>query len=518
MPPKLDLIVSEATFASLFGGLDCESKSEEYLIELIPHHVIKKFGLAEFVPVKLAKASISFPIHHLGAEMISRKLKFNGICHHGDCIPLRENDCGWEVASSFSSRDPFIRINFDRDRSQSYFCEEIELTRIDQSCGFPTGHVLDEFEIMSAPNGTVVGIRLDLQSPVDEIAMHIFNDTMQLPVLALSLTEFRLLGEKYLKAAREVPARIIWLGAIEFDQFKLLPTISSHFKKSVIFAAISFGVKPVEMRQYFDRIIDNFDTLSAYHEQKTILKNGSMSEAPKLDQIQGLPTVKDKIKSVLDSTSNRFMLFCGPPGTGKTYISRSIAAELGYGFIQVKGPELLSMYVGESESNIRQLFDQALLQKPVVLLLDEIDSFATVRGRNGDAGGVTDRLVSQFATCLDRVVFGGDSSGLCIIGTTNRADLLDESLLRPGRLEHVIQFPEHLSSEQKLSISNVYRSKYNVATEVTGGFVAKLLETCFTPAKIDEMWRQASKNAMRRLILFGSGEFEIRCEDFAHVH
>eukprot|EP00921_Rhytidocystis_pertsovi_P022332 GHVQ01035706.1.p1 GENE.GHVQ01035706.1~~GHVQ01035706.1.p1 ORF type:complete len:1542 (+),score=138.75 GHVQ01035706.1:143-4768(+) len=125
------------------------------------------------------------------------------------------------------------------------------------------------------------------------------------------------------------------------------------------------------------------------------------------------------------------ILLFGPPGTGKTLVAKALAN--GGNFLTVKGPELLNMYIGESERNVREVFDKARQVKPCVVFFDELDSLAPARGRGSDSGGVMDRVVSQLLTELDNL-----PPGVFMVGATNRPDLLDQALLRPGRLDRLI--------------------------------------------------------------------------------
>ena len=124
------------------------------------------------------------------------------------------------------------------------------------------------------------------------------------------------------------------------------------------------------------------------------------------------------------------ILLYGPPGTGKTLVAKAVATTLKLNFFSVKGPELLNMYIGESEANVRQVFEKARQAKPCVVFFDELDSIAPQRGDKGDSGGVMDRIVAQLLAELDGMGPNGD---VFVIGATNRPDLLDGSLLRPGR-------------------------------------------------------------------------------------
>lgn len=175
--------------------------------------------------------------------------------------------------------------------------------------------------------------------------------------------------------------------------------------------------------------------------------------APKIpnvtwDDIGGVDLVKGEIMDTIDMPlrhpelfasgmkKRSGILFYGPPGTGKTLMAKAIASNFSLNFFSVKGPELLNMYIGESEANVRKVFQRARDAKPCVIFFDEIDSVAPKRGNQSDSGGVMDRIVSQLLAELDGMSSGGD--GIFVIGATNRPDLLDEALLRPGRFDKLL--------------------------------------------------------------------------------
>ena len=130
----------------------------------------------------------------------------------------------------------------------------------------------------------------------------------------------------------------------------------------------------------------------------------------------------------------------GPPGTGKTLLAKAIAHECQANFISIKGPELLTMWFGESEANVRDVFDKARAAAPVVMFFDELDSIAKARGGGGggDAGGAGDRVLNQILTEMDGM---NAKKNVFVIGATNRPDQIDPALLRPGRLDQLIYIP-----------------------------------------------------------------------------
>lgn len=178
--------------------------------------------------------------------------------------------------------------------------------------------------------------------------------------------------------------------------------------------------------------------------------------APKIPNVQwsdvgGLTHVKDAVVETIQLPLSRpelfakglkkrsGILFYGPPGTGKTLLAKAIATEFSLNFFSVKGPELLNMYIGESEANVRRVFQRARDARPCVVFFDELDSVAPKRGNQGDSGGVMDRIVSQLLAELDGMSDGEDNQGgVFVIGATNRPDLLDQALLRPGRFDKML--------------------------------------------------------------------------------
>lgn len=169
------------------------------------------------------------------------------------------------------------------------------------------------------------------------------------------------------------------------------------------------------------------------------------------DDIGGLDKIKQELKETVEYpvlhpemytkfglSPSKGVLFYGPPGTGKTLLAKAVATEVSANFISVKGPELLSMWFGESESNIRDIFDKARAAAPCVVFLDELDSIAKARGGSvGDSGGA-DRVVNQLLTEMDGM---NAKKNVFVIGATNRPDQIDPALLRPGRLDQLIYVP-----------------------------------------------------------------------------
>ena len=190
------------------------------------------------------------------------------------------------------------------------------------------------------------------------------------------------------------------------------------------------------------------------------------------------------------------VLFYGPPGCGKTLLAKAVANECSANFVSIKGPELLTMWFGESEANVREIFDKARSAAPCVLFFDELDSIGVARGSSqGDAGGAGDRVMNQLLTEIDGV---GGKKNLFFIGATNRPDILDEALLRPGRLDQLIYIPlPDLPS--RLSILRATLRKSPIAPDVDLNFVASITDG-FSGADLTEICHRAAKSAIRESI------------------
>lgn len=202
--------------------------------------------------------------------------------------------------------------------------------------------------------------------------------------------------------------------------------------------------------------------------------------APKIpnvtwDDVGGLGYVKEAVRETIQLPLERpelfakglkkrsGILFYGPPGTGKTLLAKAIATEYSLNFFSVKGPELLNMYIGESEANVRRVFQKARDARPCVVFFDELDSVAPKRGNQGDSGGVMDRIVSQLLAELDGMSGGEAGSGgggVFVIGATNRPDLLDPALLRPGRFDKMLYLGVADNRDKQLKILEAVTRKY----------------------------------------------------------
>ncbi|AFH42351.1 CDC48 family AAA ATPase [Fervidicoccus fontis] len=187
----------------------------------------------------------------------------------------------------------------------------------------------------------------------------------------------------------------------------------------------------------------------------------------------------------------RGVLLFGPPGTGKTMLAKAVATESEANFIAVRGPEVLSKWVGESEKAIREIFRRARQYSPVIIFFDEIDSLVPIRGMSSDSY-VTERVVSQLLTEMDGIE---SLENVIVIAATNRPDIIDPALLRPGRLEKLIYIPPP-DKDDRLEILKIHTKKMPLASDVDLERIAEITEG-YTGADIEALVREAGLRALR---------------------
>lgn len=194
-------------------------------------------------------------------------------------------------------------------------------------------------------------------------------------------------------------------------------------------------------------------------------------------------------------TPPKGILLTGPPGTGKTLLVKALAKEGKINFISVKGPALLSKYVGESERAVRDIFRKARQAAPCILFFDEIDAIAPRRGAGGVDSGVAERVISQLLTELDGIE---ELKGVLIVGATNRADIIDPALLRAGRFDATIEIPLP-DREARLKIFQIHTRDKPITKEVSLNELVEQTEG-WHGADIELLCRKATMIAIRNLI------------------
>ena len=225
------------------------------------------------------------------------------------------------------------------------------------------------------------------------------------------------------------------------------------------------------------------------------------------DDVGGLDVLKDELKEAVewplkhkeafdyvDVATPKGILLHGPPGTGKTMIAKALAKMTESNFISVKGPELLSKWVGESEKGVREIFRKARQAAPCIIFFDEIDALVPRRG-GGDSSHVSENVVSQILTEIDGLE---ELNDVLIIGATNRLDIVDEALLRPGRFDRIIEVPKPDAKGRK-HILEIHTKKKPLDSKVD---LVKLVELTdgFTGAELASVCNRAAITALRRYV------------------
>ncbi|MDP2943491.1 MAG: AAA family ATPase, partial [Candidatus Omnitrophota bacterium] len=209
---------------------------------------------------------------------------------------------------------------------------------------------------------------------------------------------------------------------------------------------------PYETLMKLEVTSDNF--LEAMKEVEPSAIREVFVEVPdvKWDEVGGLENIKEELKEAVEwplkysdifkkanTNPPKGILLYGTPGTGKTLLAKAVATESGVNFISVKGPSLISKYVGESERGIREVFKIAKQASPTILFFDEIDAVVPKRGSSSTDAHVTERVISQFLTEMDGIE---ELKGVVVLATTNRLDLVDPAILRSGRFDLLLELPK----------------------------------------------------------------------------
>ncbi|MDG5819300.1 CDC48 family AAA ATPase [Natronococcus sp. A-GB7] len=245
------------------------------------------------------------------------------------------------------------------------------------------------------------------------------------------------------------------------------------------------GIQPSALREVFVEVPDvTWDDVGGLGDTKERLR----------ETIQW-PLDYPEVFEQMDMEAAKGVLMYGPPGTGKTLLAKAVANESQSNFISIKGPELLNKYVGESEKGVREVFEKARSNAPTVIFFDEIDSIAGERGQRQGDSGVGERVVSQLLTELDGLE---ELEDVVVIATTNRPDLIDSALLRPGRLDRHVHVPVP-DEEGRKRIFEVHTRDKPLADAVDLEWLASETEG-YVGADIEAVTREASMAASREFI------------------
>jgi len=254
------------------------------------------------------------------------------------------------------------------------------------------------------------------------------------------------------------------------------------------------GIEPSALREFFVEIPKvSWDDVGGLKKAKQ-----------QLQEAVEWPLTKPEVFKRMGIHAPRGVLLYGPPGTGKTLLAKAVAHESGANFISIKGPEVMSKWVGESEKAVRELFKKARQVAPTIVFLDELDSIAPMRGR--DAGShVIDSVVNQLLTSIDGLE---SMEGVVVVGATNRPDIIDPGLLRPGRFDRLILIPAP-DTAARLEIFKIHTKEMPLDKDVN---LEKLAEACgnFSGADIEGLCREAAMLSIRK----DDKAKKVRKEDF----
>ncbi|MEM4598687.1 MAG: CDC48 family AAA ATPase [Candidatus Diapherotrites archaeon] len=264
------------------------------------------------------------------------------------------------------------------------------------------------------------------------------------------------------------------------------------------------------------------DFLEAYKKIEPSAMREVMIQKPniKWSDIGGLESVKSKLREIIEWPLRRPELFkkagikpakgillYGPPGTGKTLLAKAVANESEANFIAVKGPELISKWVGESERNIRKIFRKARQVAPAIIFFDEFDAISQVRGAS--LTDATERVINQLLTELDGIE---ELEKVVVIAATNRPDLIDKALLRPGRIDVHIEIPMP-DEKERIEIFKVHTRNMPLAKDVKITELASETNG-FSGADIAAVCREAGMSAIREAVRKNTQQITIREEHF----
>ncbi|MCD6089499.1 CDC48 family AAA ATPase [Candidatus Bathyarchaeota archaeon] len=262
------------------------------------------------------------------------------------------------------------------------------------------------------------------------------------------------------------------------------------------------------------------DFINAYREITPTAMREVAIEVPTVhwDDVGDLEEVKQELKESVEwplknpevfkrmgITPPKGILLFGPPGCGKTLLARAVATESEANFISIKGPEVFSKWVGESERAIREVFRKARMSAPAIVFFDEIDALVPRRGAGYADSGVTERVISQLLTEIDGIE---PLQEVIILAATNRPDILDPAVLRPGRLDRMIYVPEP-NEEGRYQIFKIHTKNMPLAEDVDLRELARLTKG-YSGADIESVCREAALIALRRDI----NSKEVRFSDF----
>lgn len=327
-------------------------------------------------------------------------------------------------------------------------------------------------------------------------------------------------GTKKYRVKKEVDKADVYEGGVDIDELAAIThgytgaDISSLTKEAAM-KVLRRILPKIDLEQEFipAEILDNLkvtreDFFNALREIRPSALREVFIERPNIKwaDIGGLENVKKELKEAVELPLKnpevfgrmgirpvKGILLVGLPGTGKTMFAKAVATETEANFISIKGPEVLSKWVGDSEKAVRELFRKARMATPCVIFIDEIDSIAPHRGAVDEGNRVTERVVDTLLTEMDGLT---GLKNVVVIAATNRPELLDMALLRGGRFDRIIEIPPP-DEKTRLEIFRIHSKSMPTARGVDLEDMAKKTEG-YTGADIENICREAGMAAIRR--------------------
>jgi transitional endoplasmic reticulum ATPase len=283
-----------------------------------------------------------------------------------------------------------------------------------------------------------------------------------------------------------------------------------------IFPRIDFELEEVPYDTLMQLQVGMDDFREALKEVEPSAIREVFTEVPdvKWNDVGGLEDVKRVLKETIEwplkyddlfkqagTTPSKGILLYGPPGSGKTLLAKAVASESGVNFISVKGPELMSKWVGESEKGVREVFKKAKQASPCIIFFDEIDGIVPRRGSDV-ASHVADRVISQFLTELDGIE---ELKGIVVLAATNRLDMIDPALLRAGRFDFHLEIPAP-DRETRIEILKIHTRKMPLSGDVDLAGLADA-SADLVGADLEAVCRKAAMKAIREFIESGRKDY-----------
>jgi transitional endoplasmic reticulum ATPase len=283
-----------------------------------------------------------------------------------------------------------------------------------------------------------------------------------------------------------------------------------------IFPRIDFELEEIPYETLMKLQVSMEDFMEGFKSVEPSAIREVFTEIPdvKWTDVGGLEDIKRVLKETIEwplkyndlfkhagATPPRGILLYGPPGTGKTLLAKAVASESEVNFISIKGPQLMSKWVGESEKGVREIFKKARQASPCIIFFDEIDSVVPKRGMDSSSH-VADRVISQFLTEMDGIE---ELKGIMVLAATNRADIIDEALLRAGRFDFQFKIPVP-DEGARLEILKVHTRGKPLAKGVNLDALAKASED-MVGADLESLCEKAAMKAIRKFIEKGGDDY-----------